>query len=215
MKKTERRRPKTSISTEAPAPRRVPALAAEPTPAAKPAEDTSWKADPDLRAFACLLSYETGWMSEPAAISWSFEAANKIIEVQRPAGSESLYTAARGPLTMSAESAIAEARRRWGDARAIMVERFAFPDRDKPPAGQVLGARAQYLRQMARQTAIAVLHYPHSDPATETIAASYVDLLRTVAASIRTANTGDQSAAATLTRNVAVARVLELINPPT
>jgi len=35
----------------------------------------------------------------------------------------------------------------WGDARAEGVEVFAFPDRAKPPAAQLLGDRAQYLRQ--------------------------------------------------------------------
>ncbi len=221
MKKRERKRAKTSISTEpAPAPRRVPLLA-ETAPATKPPEDTSWKLDPDLRAFACLLSYETGWAVEPETIVWRFEAAAKIIEVDRPKDSQSLYTAARGPLTMSADTAIAEVRRRWGELRGQQVEVFAFPDRAKPQPVELLGARAQYLRQLARRTwtdAYDCLGKPSTGlspgwSAIEVIATSYVDIIRTIADRIRTANTGDQSASATHTRNVAVARVLDLINP--
>lgn len=196
----------------------VPQLAATAAGPPKPVEDLSWKTDPDLRAFACLLSYEAGWFTDPADIAWTY-GADKVIEVTRPPTNPSAVIASRGTLTMSAEACIAEIERRWGVARKEAVEVYCFPDRAKANVETVLGPNAQYLRQMARQAwSDAYARAERGDhigqAATDVIAASYVQLLRTIAARIQTANTGDQSSSATQTRAVAVARVLDLINPP-
>lgn len=215
MKKPERKRrpPKASISSDPPRRAVVPQLAATAAAPPKPVEDLSWKTDPDLRAFACLLSYEAGWFTDPVAMVWTF-GADKVIEVTRPQDNQSVVMASRGPLTMSAEACISEIRRRWGFARGDAVEVFCFPDRAPQIAELVLGPHAQYLRQLARKTWFDGIQAPNTDAAIEVLAASFVQICRTLAARIDTANTGDQSASATQTRAVARARVLDLINPP-
>lgn len=207
MKAKPKGKTKPRISTDPPASKRatVPRLAAE-APAAAPADSFDWKADPDLRAFACLLSFDAGWMSEPADVRWTFEKEKKIVEVLRPEGSGSLYSATRGPAALNAEAVISEVRRRWGFAVAQKVEIFVFPERKPPGLLELLGPRAQYLRQLSEKIWLS--------PSREGMEAAFVDVVRTCGELVRSANTGDQSASASQTRTVAAGRILELINPP-
>lgn len=196
-----------SISSDpAPSPKRASLIATPAAPAAVAAPPRDWKAEPDLRAFACLLSWDAGWSSEPGEIVWSFDDDTKVVEVKRPTGSESRYESMRCKWdgAMKADAAIAEIRRRWGVIVAGKAEAFAFPDRARSSAQELLGGRARYLRGIAMQLAGA------SQP---NIEAALVDVVRTCVAIARGANLGDPSASAAATRAIAAGALLELINP--
>ncbi len=194
--------------TDEPAPTGRAAALIEPgaTPAAPAEPEKDWKADPDLRAFVCLLSYDAGWMTEPRDIVWSFNAETKLVEVKRPEGSQS---------TMASTSAVYDGRKleaiktviyaRYGIQVAWKVEDFARPGAEARN-GSPLGPRARFLRELSARayTAGGTQHL---------IEIAMVDLVRYCVDLARAANGGDQSPSAIATRAQAAGAILALINP--
>lgn len=214
MAKRGKIRPSIS-SAPPPAPKRAALIGAPAAgPAVPPPRD--WKAEPDLRAFACLLSFDAGWMTEPASIEWSYDEAGQIVEVKRPAGSESTVTASRGKIESTQTTSktagpnnptlkiLDDIGRRWGVAvrtKALMFSYQLAPEVEQTP----LGPRATYLRILAARAAGGGVNQ---------IEIALVDLLRTCVSIVRGANLGDPSPSAATTRAMASGAMLEMINPP-
>lgn len=199
-------RKKLQISPDPPvAIKRAPKLADEPAPAVTE-QKADWRVDPNLRAFACLLAFETGWMSEPEAISWLYDDARKVVVVHRPDGSTTLFGQTEAPPTLNAPQAILEVQRRWGDAVRAKVERYAFPG--AAPGDEPVGPapNARFLRSVAWRCVA-------EGPTEERIGMALADVVRHCVSLARSANVGDQSGSATFTRQVTVGMLLDLIKP--
>jgi hypothetical protein len=208
-----------SISSDpAPSPKRAALIGAPAATAPPTAPSRDWKADPELRAFACLLSFDAGWMTEPGAIEWSYDETTKAVEVKRPEGSESSVGASRGaagPTPITSKNAgpanpaltiLDHIGQRWGAAvrtKALLFSYQLAPEVEQTP----LGPRATYLRLLASRAATA-------GAGAAQIEIALVDLLRTCVSIVRGANLGDPSPSAATTRAVASGALLEMINPP-
>lgn len=190
----------------APAARR-PLLLPDAASAAGPAaEPKDWKADPDVRAFAFMLSWDSGWMSDGEEIEWTYDEASKVVEVKRPATSASRYEYSRATFRGTAVGAVDEAQRRWGKAAAEKVRRFAYPTQAADPISP-LGRSARYLKDLAARAW-------QAGATRELIEIALVDAVRHCADLARGANLGDPNPSAATTRAVASGAILELISPP-
>lgn len=198
-------RKKLQVSPDPPVKRAAPKLADEPVTAPAP-EKPDWRQDPNLRAFACLLAFETGWMTEPENIAWLYDDARKVVRVQRPQGSTTLFGQTEASPNMNAPQAILEVQRRWGDAVRAKVERYVFPASDPPGEQTGPSPAARFLLSIARVCV--------AEGATEErIGMALADVVRHCVSLARSANIVDQSPSAAFTRQVTVGLLLDLISP--
>jgi hypothetical protein len=207
-----------TVSTSAPS---APPLGGQLLPGSPTAPTLSgpvkdWKADPDLRAFACLLSYDAGWLQEPDAIVWTFDDKTKLVTVKRPEGSADTKEFSAATFVQDSVTSLIHIERRWTKVWADKVRAFSAPGIAGPANGSPLGDRAVYLKQLAGRArdTITATAYLSSESVQHVIECALVDVARYCASLAENANLGDQTISAKTTRAVARGAIVEMISPP-
>lgn len=207
-------KPKIKLQPDPPAgtaPRRAPKLIAGPAPASSPSDPPpfDWRSDPTCRAFACFLSYSSGWAQPPESVTWSYDEPSGTTTVTRPAWSDSPQdrVSGRRPDASNVDALVDQVGERWGKVVQANVRRYVWPaaaaEADAPNPDRP-GRDARFLVQLANQFEAAGGGRAAAEKA-------MVEVVLRCGALARAANVNDVSPSATRTRGLTAAAILELL----